>query len=344
MDKKSERPEGIHPFLWENPMRNIYRDSVNEYVNRKKQTLVKERDRLLNRSEAERRQAFLQMLGEPLVGDSDKTVRLLETETVYQDETLVAERYTFEVLGCIRFWGILYRAVKQTEGKKALVFALHGGGGTPERVGDLFHDSANYNNMVRRVLTENTLVFAPQLMLWNPDVYASPYDREWLNRRLIQQGGSFTGLEVFCLMRVTDYFEQDPRVDKDRIGVIGLSYGGMYALHFSAADTRIKSTVSDCWFSDRSVHAWHDWAYFGAEKTFFDTEVAALVLPRKLYIEIGDQDPMFRLGEAEAERERLLAYAKRAGVEDRLCFVVFDGNHELNRDNATITSFLQDLA
>jgi predicted alpha/beta superfamily hydrolase len=180
-------------------------------------------------------------------------------------------------------------------------------------------------------------------MLWNPEVYASEYDRQYLNRRLIQQGGSFTALELFCLMRVLDYFEKDDRVDKERVGVIGLSYGGMYALHFGATDTRIKSTVSSCWFNDRSIHAWHDWTYFGAEKTFFDTEVASLVLPRKLYIEIGKNDPTFRSNEAEWERQRLFAYAKAQGVEDKLAFVVFEGEHELDKDNATISAFLQDL-
>ncbi|MFR1983373.1 MAG: alpha/beta hydrolase family protein [Christensenellaceae bacterium] len=77
--------------------------------------------------------------------------------------------------------------------------------------------------------------------------------QEWLNRRLIQQGGSITAFEVQCLKRMLDWWENDPATDTQRLGVIGLSYGGMYALHFGALDTRIYATYSSCWFSDRKT-------------------------------------------------------------------------------------------
>lgn len=342
-EKKKERPIDVEPLLWENAMRNDYRDSVNEYVNRRKADLLKERDKVLYLPEEEKRELLLRMLGEPVVGDFDKSIRLVKTEDVYTDEILEAKRYTFEILGCIQFAGFFYRTVKKSSKKKALIFALHGGGGTPERVGDVFHDSDNYNHLVRRVLNENTIVFAPQLMLWNPDVYGSEYDRIWLNRRMIQQGGSFTALEIFCLMRVLDWFETNPEVDTARTGVIGLSYGGMYTLYFSAIDTRIKTAVSDCWFNDRAKHAWHDWTYFNAEKYMFDTEVASLVLPRKLYIEMGKEDPTFVYQDAKEEINRLLSYAKEVKQLPSLRLVAFNGGHELNKNNDTILEFLKDL-
>ena len=342
-EKKNECPADVNPLLWENAMRNDYRDSVNEYVERRKQELVSMRNAVLHLSETEKREKLLQMLGEPLVGNFSKSIRLIKTEDVYSDEVLEAKRYTFEILGCIHFSGFIYRTAKKTENKKALIFALHGGGGTPERVGDVFHDSDNYNQMVRRVLNENTLVFAPQLMLWNPELYGSEYDRTWLNRRLIQQGGSFTALEIFCLMRILDWFETNPEVDTLRTGVIGLSYGGMYALYFAAAETRVKSVISDCWFNDRTKYVWHDWMYFNAEKLMLDTEVASLILPRKLYIEIGKEDPTFLYTDAKEEVERLLSYAKEVGEIGNLRLLAFNGGHELNKDNATIIEFLKDL-
>ncbi len=342
-EKQKSRPDGVAEELWENSMRNDYRDSVERFIVQQTEQYKRQREKAIYCSDRKKRNAFLKQLGAPLIGNFDKTVTLIHKEFVAKDETLYAERYTFEILGGIRFAGFVYRSNEQTNEKKALVFALHGGGGTPERVGGLYHDSANYNDMVRRVLTKNTVVFAPQLMLWNPEIYGSEYDRIQQNRRLMQQGGSFTALEVFCLMRVLDWFECEKDIDARRTGVIGLSYGGMYALYFAAADRRIKTTVSDCWFNDRAKHNWHDWIYFGAEKNMFDAEVASLVLPRKLYIEIGKNDPTFLCGDAKEERDKLLAYAKAKKLSKQLVFVEFDGEHELNKNNNTVKCFLRDL-
>ncbi len=343
MGEKKQRPDGVAAELWENAMRNEYRDSVERFVAQQSEKYKKQREKVIYLSERKKRKAFFKQLGAPLIGNFDKGITLLKKEFVLKDDSLYAERYTFELLGGIRFAGFVYRRNEQTQGKKALVFALHGGGGTPERVGGLYHDSSNYNDMVRRVLTKDTVVFAPQLLLWNPEIYGSEYDRIQLNRQMLQQGGSFTALEVFCLMRVLDWFEKEKDIDSDRTGVIGLSYGGMYALYFAAADKRIKTAVSDCWFNDRAKYNWHDWIYFGAEQNMFDAEVASLVLPRKLYIEIGKNDPTFLCDDARAERDKLLAYAQAKKQSERLVFVEFDGEHELNKENHTIKCFLSDL-
>lgn len=342
-ENRKKPPEGVAAELWENSMRNDYRDSVEKFVAGQSERYKKQREKAIYLSKRKKRKAFLSQLGSPLTDCVDKSITLLKKEFVTEDESLLAERYTFEVLGGIHFAGFVYRSKEHSKGKKAFIFALHGGGGTPERVGGLYHDSSNYNDMVRRVLTKDTVVFAPQLMLWNPEIYGSEYDRINLNRKMMQQGGSFTALEVFCLMRVLDWFEREKDIDAQRTGVIGLSYGGMYALYLAATDTRIKTTVSDCWFNDRAKHNWHDWIYFGAEKNMFDAEVASLVLPRKLYIEIGKNDPTFLCDDAREERDKLLAYAKAKKLSERLVFVEFDGEHELNKNNNTIKCFLSDL-
>jgi 2,6-dihydroxypseudooxynicotine hydrolase len=45
--------------------------------------------------------------------------------------------------------------------------------------------------------------------------------------------------------RVIDWLEQRPEIDKDRIGVIGRSLGGYYAVHIAAHEPRLKACV--CW-------------------------------------------------------------------------------------------------
>ena len=227
--------------------------------------------------------------------------------------------------------------------KEKLIIALHGGGGSSEILGDLFVDSSNYNHMVKRVLRKGTKVFAPQLLLWNSAIYGSENDRGWLNRRLMQLGGSITAFEVQCLKKMLDWWVEDEDTDTEKVGLIGLSYGGMYALHFGALDTRIFATYSSCWFSDRTKHNWHDWTYYNAENTFFDTEVASLVLPRKLYIEVANEDEAFPSKDCHAERARLENYTRETNVAAALRFKEFDGKHELDLDNAMLDDFVKDV-
>ena len=44
---------------------------------------------------------------------------------------------------------------------------------------------------------------------------------------------------------VLDWLEKRPEIDADRIGIIGRSLGGFYAIHSAAHDPRFKACV--CW-------------------------------------------------------------------------------------------------
>jgi dipeptidyl aminopeptidase/acylaminoacyl peptidase len=52
------------------------------------------------------------------------------------------------------------------------------------------------------------------------------------------------GEYVYDLMRAVDYLQTRPEVDGDRIGMLGLSMGGMEALLLAALDTRVQVAVS----------------------------------------------------------------------------------------------------
>ena len=324
------------------PSRNEYAESVLQYVNECSKDTYKKRDKILALPLEERRKALEGMLGKPLSDKWSKT-SLLKKECILVHNGVRCTRYTFLLNGSIPFSGILYEYEEKNTNKEKLIIALHGGGGSSEILGDLFVDSSNYNHMVNRILRPGVKVFAPQLLLWNSAIYGSENDRDWLNRRLLQLGGSITAFEVQCLKRTLDWWFEDEETDTERVGVIGLSYGGMYALHFGALDTRIFATYSSCWFSDRTKHNWHDWTYFNAENEFFDAETASLVLPRKLYIEVADHDEAFPAADCRFERARLEKYAEKANVFSSLCFKEFDGKHELDTDNTNLDRFVKDI-
>ena len=339
-----ERKEPINQAFqfYDIPSRTEYAASILQYVNDVSASCEKERNVILELPEEERRQRLEKTLGLPLGHTWEKTV-LLKKQLLLKEEGIQSTRYTFLLNGKIPFSGILYENLEKTSEKEGLIFALAGGGGTSEIVGDLFVHSSNYNHMVRRVLKPGIKVFAPQLLLWNKEIYGSDNDRGWLNHRLIQMGGSITAFEVQCLKRTLDWWLENEQTDAEKVGVIGLSYGGMYALHFGALDPRIRCTYSSCWFSDRRKHNWHDWTYFNAERTFFDAEVASLVLPRKLYIEVAIDDEVFPAIDAKKERERLEKYAKDKGLFAHLHYKEFEGKHELDTDERLIQEFVKEV-
>ena len=136
--------------------------------------------------------------------------------------------------------------------------------------------------MTRRVLRQGFAVFAPQLLMWRED-FGPPPNRQQVDVQLKQLGGSITALEIFRIQRCLDYLVSRRDIDGSRIGMIGLSYGGFYALYAPAVETRLRATVSSCFFSDRTVYAHADWVWRGAARRFLDAEVAGLVCPRPLY-------------------------------------------------------------
>jgi len=291
------------------------------------------------------RRQYFAMLGYPLttyVCDPNINVK---TELPIAYDGMITTRYQLEVLPGFWLYGMLYEHKDSDRAKKnALIIAQHGGLGSPEIVGSLVNDSANYNHMVRRVIGEDRTVFAPQLLLWDRSVYeGKEYDRNAVDLRLRQFGGSITGLEVYCVMRCIDYFAGRDWIDGARVGMIGLSYGGMYTLYTAAADTRIKAALSSCWFNDRLEYKWPDWVFFNQANLFMDAEVGSLVLPRKLYVEIGTDDTLFDYRKAEADFERLRAYAEAEGRADSLRIKVFDGGHELDTAEDGIQFLLEGL-
>ena len=57
------------------------------------------------------------------------------------------------------------------------------------------------------------------------------------------------GMLVWDAIRSIDYLQTRPEVDKERIGCVGLSWGGTHTAYTAALDERIKSAVISGYFS-----------------------------------------------------------------------------------------------
>ena len=135
-------------------------------------------------------------------------------------------------------------------------------------------------------------------------------------------------------MNALDYVCMLDVIDPERISMIGLSYGGYFTLHTTAADTRIKSAYTAGCFNDRDHYDWNDWCYKGSALMFQDAEVAALCAPRKLYIQVGMADQVFDYHTAIPEMERVRKYYQAYGKEENLKTNVWEGGHTVSGDDA----------
>jgi dienelactone hydrolase len=263
-------------------------------------------------------------VGEEVHGGVPRAV----VKKIGEDSLGQISRVWIETLPGVHTYGLFFRPYGM--GRFPLVISQHGGHGTPELCSGFF-GSANYNDMTRRVLRRGIAVFAPQLLLWNPESYGPKHEKDEIDKRLKQVGGSLAALELFRLARAIDYFAARREIDAERIGMIGLSYGGFYTLFAAALDKRIKAAVSSCFFNDRKVYAFADWTWFDAANRFLDAEVGALVCPRPLRVEIGKKDEMFDVRKARGQAERLAATYKRLGIAERFQYKEHAGGHELDR-------------
>ena len=74
---------------------------------------------------------------------------------------------------------------------------------------------------------------------------------------------------------------------------------------------------------------------------FEDAEVASLIFPRKLWIQVADNDELFHVSSAKKEFERLEKYY--ADMPAQLHLEVFHGVHEFSKSDAGIDFVVREL-
>ena len=242
------------------------------------------------------RKEFEKMLGWPLTQYSPLQPIKTKTALLYQDDSMLLLRIQLELMKDFWFGGLLF--LHKDNEKRPFVLAQHGGAGTPELCSGLLEmGSVNYNGMTWRVFKKGANVFAPQLFLWDTQLFGCRLQQRGKTRDEIRRpmdislknlGGSMMAVELYCLRRCLDYFENQPYVYRGAVGMMGLSYGGQYALFLPAVDMRVTVSLCSCFFNDRHHLEWSDFTWFDAAARFFDAEIALLMHPRKLFIQVGE--------------------------------------------------------
>ncbi len=176
--------------------------------------------------------------------------------------------------------------------------------------------------------------------------------RDWCNLYYLHAtmfGMTSLSINISHGKAATDFVATLPQVDRDRLGVMGLSGGGTMSLWMTLCDHRIKATEIIC-YSDL-------WAAFGIrDNNYCGMQVApglykwvdlpdlqGLIAPAPLLVDIGANDTCFKVDTALKCHHRLRAIYQAAGAGKQLELDFHPGEHGWggNRSEAFFTKHLK---
>jgi len=205
-------------------------------------------------------------------------------------------------------------------------------------------DQHNYDYGVQLV-REGFIVFCPdargfgerQEAAAKADPFAASC--QWINNMAFPLGQTVTGMWTWELHRLLDYVATRPDCRPGRVGCAGLSGGGLQTLWAAALDERIRCAVVSGYFygykeslldehqncSCNYVPHLYEYADMG--------DLGALIAPRPLLIETGDQDSLNGASGLKnvVSQVRITRKAYRVyGCPGNLKHDIFNGPHRWN--------------
>jgi hypothetical protein len=146
-------------------------------------------------------------------------------------------------------------------------------------------------------------------------------------------GMTVLGMDISDGMCAIDYLCQQDFVDAHRIGVMGLSFGGVMATWMSICDERVKAADVIC-YSDRFADfGMRDVNFCGSQITpgLFELcdvpDLQGLIAPRPLLVEIGTFDECFKIDSAMSCWKEVEKIYEAAGTRELLELDLFEGGH-----------------
>lgn len=221
-----------------------------------------------------------------------------------------------------------------------IVIAQHGIGSGPETP---FEDGPSYHAYAKALLDAGFAVLAPLNL-------RSIERRNHIQRLGNMAGIGLPGLELVRVQHLLDIVLADPRIDANRVGMWGVSLGGMATMFWMPLEPRIKAGVVSAWFNERRnkmvipderyssfISTKEEYAFLSGWLTqFSDDDVVSMICPRPIQIQHGKKDGIAYWPQVVEEFERAKVHYNKLAMDDRIELVMHEGGHEaIAKDGVT---------
>ena len=142
----------------------------------------------------------------------------------------------------------------------------------------------------------------------------------------------YAGMQLWNLIRLVDILESHPAVDKERIGVAGLSMGGEWTMWVAACDLRLKAAVVSGWMCTTkgclSVPNCECWEMPGFFTLMDVAEINLLLAPRPVVFESSLKDECFPINYCRDGFARIREGYGVFGAKDAVSQDTWNAGHE----------------
>ena len=207
-----------------------------------------------------------------------------ESSLVGQTDRITIRAVSWPAFGDVTAAGLLL----EPRGRDAVanVVALPDCNQLPEQIAGLAEGLPPELQYARRLAGSGCRVVVP-LLVNRAEKMSKLSNREFLYRSAFEMGRHLIGYEVQQSLAVVDWFSK--RWEDTPIGIIGWGEGGLIALYAAAVDTRIDTACVSGYFDSRQ-NIWQepiDRNVFGLLDQFGDAELATLIAPRTLIVDVA---------------------------------------------------------
>lgn len=150
------------------------------------------------------------------------------------------------------------------------------------------------------------------------------------------------GVELWNAMRGIDLLQARPEVDDDKIGVTGISGGGIVSWYTGAADPRVKAVAPVCGNGTVEGHI-HQYTIDGHcdcmmlinTKLIDVHDIGALIAPKPLLVAAANRDGLYSIEAIRTAYKNMERIYKLHGAEENVSFVETPGGHSYHEKSRT---------
>ncbi|SDJ77613.1 dienelactone hydrolase family protein [Sediminibacillus albus] len=231
------------------------------------------------------------------------------------------------------------------------VLALHGHGYGPEEIigirkdGNVKQTEDLQSDYALQLVKRGIKVFVPTVLGFGERMFTSDWDAgkdkscAKMAQLLLMAGKTLAGARIWEAARTIDVIEAYNDVQPGRIGVFGFSGGAMVAGYTAALDDRIMNVVLSGYastFAGSILKLSHciDNYLPGILKTGELPDLLGLIAPRPLFIEAGQDDPIFPVASVKEAVQQLQDLYRYYRQGNNFCFDLHGKGHQVSGERS----------